>query len=130
VPPYDLGRAALARESEGDLVVMAQCCHLDDIWTEGGRRPVVLVKIDVEGSEPEVLRGGPEFFSTCRPVVVCEVNTHKLGALGEKSKYIFEFINALNYNMFAYNGHSGELEEVGLREGAEGWYDILCVPRP
>ena len=46
---------------------------LDDFVATGGPPPQ-LVKIDVEGGEYEVLRGGNKLFATERPLVIAEVH--------------------------------------------------------
>lgn len=51
---------------------------LDDFVANGGPAPQ-LVKIDVEGGEYEVLRGGERLFSKQRPLVAAEIH-HKLAA--------------------------------------------------
>jgi FkbM family methyltransferase len=51
---------------------------LDDFIANGGPIPQ-LVKIDVEGGEYEVLRGGQNLFSKRRPLIVAEVH-HKRAA--------------------------------------------------
>lgn len=51
---------------------------LDDFVASGGPVPR-LVKIDVEGGEYEILRGGEGLFSTQRPLIVAEIH-HKQAA--------------------------------------------------
>jgi FkbM family methyltransferase len=51
---------------------------LDDFVASGGPAPQ-LVKIDVEGGEYEVLRGGDRLFSTQRPLIAAEIH-HKQSA--------------------------------------------------
>jgi len=51
---------------------------LDDFVANGGPVPQ-LVKIDVEGGEYEILRGGQHLFSTQQPLIVAEVH-HKRAA--------------------------------------------------
>ncbi len=36
---------------------------------------VVMIKIDVEGSEPQVLRGALNMIKRCKPVIICEAAT-------------------------------------------------------
>jgi FkbM family methyltransferase len=127
--PYDPGSAALAPEQQGDhLKVTAQCRRLDDVWAERGRPHVAFVKMDVEGSEPEVLRGAREFLATCNPVITCEINQQKLKALGESSGSIFEFLGYFGYKFYNYNDANQEFEELDPRADEGGWYDILCLP--
>jgi FkbM family methyltransferase len=46
---------------------------LDDYWRHGGRQPVSMIKIDVEGHELSALRGAGQLVDACRPVLVVEV---------------------------------------------------------
>jgi FkbM family methyltransferase len=45
---------------------------LDELWQRHGAPPVRVVKIDVEGYELEVLRGGRQLLAGCRPAVLVE----------------------------------------------------------
>lgn len=51
---------------------------LDDLWRENGRPLVSFVKVDVEGTEPDVLAGASEMLATCRPKVLVEAPTPEL----------------------------------------------------
>jgi FkbM family methyltransferase len=46
---------------------------LDDYWRRGGRQPVSMIKIDVEGHELSALLGTAQLVDACRPVLVVEV---------------------------------------------------------
>lgn len=77
-----------AFRSDGETLVEVR--RLDDVWTEMGRPAVSFIKIDVEGSENEVLSGAAAFLKACCPVLLIEANTKehlddlsgRLGALG------------------------------------------------
>ena len=45
-----------------------------DTLIERGEKPPAIVKIDVEGAEELVLRGGESFFSKQKPVLLMEVH--------------------------------------------------------
>jgi Methyltransferase FkbM domain len=45
-----------------------------DAFIASGNPPPQLVKIDVEGGECEVLRGGSQLFGTHRPLLIVEVH--------------------------------------------------------
>lgn len=47
---------------------------LDLAWDRAGSPPVSVVKIDVEGAELEVLRGGQRMLRACQPSVVLETH--------------------------------------------------------
>ena len=57
--------------------VLVQVRSLDGIWEELGCPDISLVKIDVEGSEADVLRGASRFLTTCCPTLLVEANSVK-----------------------------------------------------
>ena len=63
--------------SGGD-VINVSALTLDDFLAKGGPAPQ-LVKIDVEGGEYEVIRGGTNLFSKLRPLIIAEIH-HKPAA--------------------------------------------------
>ena len=54
--------------------------RIDDLKLEN----VALIKIDVEGWEPNVLEGCKETIERCKPIVVVELNAHALERCGFK----------------------------------------------
>lgn len=54
-------------------VIQVEAVTLDDFIAAGGLIPQ-LIKIDVEGGEYEVLRGGERLFSVQRPLIVVEIH--------------------------------------------------------
>lgn len=54
-------------------IIMVPAITLDDFVAAGGASPQ-LVKIDVEGGEYEVLRGGTNLFQNQRPLIIAEVH--------------------------------------------------------
>jgi FkbM family methyltransferase len=57
----------------GDLIDVP-VVSLDE-FIAAGSRPPDLIKIDVEGGEMEVLRGGAKLFATKRPLIIAEIHT-------------------------------------------------------
>lgn len=57
--------------------VLVQVRSLDGIWEELGCPDISMVKIDVEGSEADVLRGASRFLTTCCPTLLVEANSVK-----------------------------------------------------
>lgn len=58
--------------AEGEMLRVA-AVSLDDFLHQGNPPPDVL-KVDVEGGECQVLKGGEELFSSVRPALICEVH--------------------------------------------------------
>lgn len=56
-------------------------CSTLDVWAQSEEKlhssSLALVKIDVEGNEAEVLRGGSELLSSHRPIIVCELSENE-----------------------------------------------------
>jgi FkbM family methyltransferase len=78
---------------------VVEVTSLDLFWSErfeNTERNEFFLKIDVEGEEINVLRGGDKFISFYRPFILLE---HRQDLLGiEKSEALFEFLNKLtNY---------------------------------
>jgi len=63
---------------------------LDDFIRRGHPAPSVL-KVDVEGGECEVLKGGEELFSRVKPTLICEVHRE------EAAKWIADWLGAKYY---------------------------------
>lgn len=64
------------------------------------RQPIRLLKIDVEGAEPLVLRGALQRIREDRPVVVCEVNAMGLQCLGESEQSLRQIMQGLGYREY------------------------------
>ena len=65
--------------------VAIQVRTLDNVWEELGRPTIAFVKMDVEGSEMDVLCGAPNFLTTSRPTLLVEANSQdELDALRTK----------------------------------------------
>jgi FkbM family methyltransferase len=56
-------------------VIQVDVRRLDDVWHERGCPVISFVKMDVEGAELEVIRGGVEMLSRCHPTMLIEANT-------------------------------------------------------
>lgn len=70
----DTGRGVATKRVQVPLT------RLDTLWIERGRPAICLVKIDVEGGEADVIRGGLECLRTTRPTIILEWNRQNLAA--------------------------------------------------
>jgi FkbM family methyltransferase len=76
--------------------------------------PPQVLKIDVEGAEADVLRGGQRVLSEARPVLLCEV-------YDENSAYVTETLHAHNYRLFDWDARP-------LMPVATACYNTLALP--
>lgn len=79
--------------SEGHTVETIQIDTLDRFVERGGTKSVDVIKIDVEGFEMHVLRGGARTLERLRPAVVLEMNHWCLNAFQRTS--IPDFLDTL-----------------------------------
>ncbi|MEQ9001112.1 MAG: FkbM family methyltransferase [Coleofasciculus sp. B1-GNL1-01] len=129
--PTDSGRAALAPESINDRSEDIEIKCLDDIWESQGFPNVGFCKIDVEGSEPLVLKGGSKFFQEVRPIVCCEINPFKLKKMGQKQEDIFETFQSWNYIYLMWNNIKKDFiqfQNIADIQNQKGYEDIVFIP--
>ena len=90
--------------------------RLDDFFAEGKTKPDV-IKIDVEGAEPQVLRGMEQFLRKNAPLVVMEylVSSNQ----NEAHRQAVVFAQALGYEIFRIK-NNGDLVPCGNIEAAMG----------
>lgn len=71
---------------------------LDELWADAGRPTISVVKIDVEGSELEVLQGARRLLATCHPTLLCEANST------EKSRLLVQYLSEFGYRPWQPRG--------------------------
>jgi FkbM family methyltransferase len=81
---------------------------LDKYIYEANHNPPTVIKIDVEGAELEVLRGGEKFLKNSSPVISLEVWGKDNN--GELSMQAVNFLRNLGYKSY-YIRENGEIEE-------------------
>ncbi|MGO9403588.1 MAG: FkbM family methyltransferase [Terriglobales bacterium] len=89
--------------------------RLDDVVSGAGLRSVDLAKIDVELSEPQVLRGMGAFLSNCKPTLLIEILNEQV------AREVNEITRNLGYSVFRVVEHRGlirtsQVEATELKE--------------
>ena len=118
------GGAYLLREGTrplaGNLKKTVRAVALDDLDI---RRPVRLVKMDVEGAEPQVIQGAARLLQSDRPVILSELHPGQLDrAAGMSADAFLAQLRAVGYRAQDLAGTPID------RAPAGAMISIVCVP--
>lgn len=106
-------------ENKGDnLEIRVPMRLLDNLVREAHA-----IKIDVEGAELGVLRGGERLIGKCRPIIMFESGPGN--SLGYTKEAIFDWLSDRNYGLFAPNRVAGTGGPMSL----DGFLDSHEYPR-
>lgn len=86
-------------QSAGASADVVSTQRLDD-WA-GSRSDVSFIKMDVEGFEVKVIRGGAETIRRCRPIIVAEVHAAALERQGSSRQELLQTLSGLGYTCCA-----------------------------
>lgn len=110
----------------GTRTVSVPTRRLDDLLDPGQR--VDFVKIDVEGNEPLVFRGGEGFFRTQRPVIMSEIlgrSLHEIHGI-DAAAYVTQ-VCALGYRCHSLLPE-GRIGEPFAPEGLVEFANVVFLP--
>jgi FkbM family methyltransferase len=105
--PANTGKSSLKRKTENSVEV--DLITLDGYARDSGARPD-LIKVDVEGSEFEVLRGARSLLETARPTVIAETKNPDVLDLMKSFGYTPNTIR-LDGSTAVYEGQFGARHE-------------------
>jgi FkbM family methyltransferase len=86
---------------------------------------VTLIKIDIEGGEPQALRGARRLLARDRPKVLAEINANALRRAGEPADDPLTFMADLGYEAFRLRGGLQPFRGSGAEERA---FSIVFLP--
>ena len=86
---------------------------------------VALIKIDVQGHELAVLKGGRKLLSKQSPALLIEIDNRNNSTLGGK---IWQFLDTKGYFMFTTTDLQKPISR-GQLEGLKGYFDIFCIKK-
>lgn len=128
---WNVNRGGASLISQGDehgITVSKE--RLDDLFSP--ESPVHLVKIDVEGFELEVLKGGIAWFKTQQPVFIIEVSTQRSNQEGATPESIMSFVAELgNYSFYKQKGtkeRRGKLVSVTSAQDLPEHDNLIAIP--
>jgi FkbM family methyltransferase len=87
-------------DDRGAATAEIACVTLDDFIAERGLESLALLKIDVEGWELSVLRGGRRVLDTLRPAVVFEYDPAYVGRCGGSGEALTALLADRSYILF------------------------------
>ncbi|TAN36486.1 MAG: FkbM family methyltransferase [Verrucomicrobia bacterium] len=73
--------------------------RLDDWWQKAGRPRVGVIKMDVEGGELLVLRGGSQFLKICRPTIMLEISLIHIAPYPYTADNLLEWFTLNRYEL-------------------------------
>ena len=124
---------SLVNTWEGGSSISVECTSFDDWISRNGVSKIDLIKIDVEGAEPLVLRGMHQTLSgENKPTVILEFCPGNLDG-AEAESMIFEILQGNGYRISAIHSH-GNTSSVANRSDAHnalnenGYVNLLAEP--
>lgn len=125
------GQSRIINDSESNgingVVSKVDALELDVFLTNEGldAEKIAVIKLDVEGHEAHVVRGGLNAIERCRPVIVCELNK---GANGELCHIeIRKMLESLGYELFITDGASLAKFSVLSQLDSHSSRNIICI---
>jgi len=86
-----------------------------------------LIKIDVEGGELDVLKGGGGILERLRPIIMCEMDDRRTQQWGYQAREIWEFLQGYGYTWFEFT-HSGALKPLTPHKNYT-WENLVGMPK-
>lgn len=120
--------SSLSRLAAGGVVaptvaeVVCVPCTALDTWAASIGRQIDLIKVDVEGAELLVLRGGEQLLrrpATQAPVLIPEWGPTNWTRFGYSSATVYGYLESLGYTLYG-SSDGGRLRPAGLADLATG----------
>ena len=117
----DTGRAG------GASYVNVPVTTLNAWWEAAGRPCVSVAKLDAEGAELWILRGGDVFLDQCRPIIFLEICTANLRVYPYTAIDILCWLNQREYTLHTLDGSI--VDEISLKERVITQESYVAYPR-
>jgi FkbM family methyltransferase len=122
--PGNSGTAWLDEDPRGEAVATTT---LSAFCGERAVSRIDLVKLDVEGSEERVLRGGADVISTFKPLLVVELNPGVLARAGSSPEVLINRLHSLGYDLFVA-ARDALVPLAVLPTGPTDYVNAFCTP--
>ena len=105
---------------------------LDTLMADHAQK-IGLIKMDVEGSEPFVLRGASETLKRHKPKIMIEFHKDKLEYSSDHSaEDVLNLLSDLNYDVYDFQGENTQslaAADINSILDHQGYFDFLALPR-
>ena len=100
-------------DSQATFTSIVPVFNLDFIVKPFEMEKLIVMKIDVEGYELNVLKGGAELIESAKPIILFEVLPHhnNENKINNSTK-IYEFLTGLNYTVYHLDQKSSQINKV------------------
>lgn len=122
--PNNAGGGQLVEASASGNKQKVEVVALDAVVADLRIARVDIIKIDVEGFEPQVLRGGKETLQKHHPLLFIEFNETALRRYGSSTQELLQLLKELGYSSFERTLSQNPLKEEDLSPGY--FEDIVC----
>lgn len=119
------GGNRISEDIEGKENYKVKIIRIDDWINDKGINKIDLVKIDVEGFETNVLKGGIETWKKLRPILFIELDDDNLRQQNSSAKELVGLVEKLGYSI-----KKAGTNEIVTSEKifTKCHYDIVCYP--
>lgn len=125
------GGASLISQGTEEKGIEVKVERLDDLFDEN--TPIRLVKIDVEGFEPQVIRGGMNWFRKQQPVFIIEVSEKREKETGPSPAEVMALVQTIGeYRFYKQKGSKerrGKLIEIKTPADLPHHDNMICIPQ-
>lgn len=101
---------------------------LDKLIQETTIKQIDAIKIDVEGAELSVLKGGLRTLKLLKPLLLMELSDRTLTKQGSNSNQIWKLLTRLSYIIYEFNQSSEKLREARQKKNYDG-ENIIAIPK-
>lgn len=85
------------------IEISVKTSTLDDLFL--GKHKIDFIKIDAEGAEGKILRGGAQMIAESKPLIIVECNSRGAPYLGEDPRNLYHYITeVLEYSIYTIRG--------------------------
>ncbi len=106
---HDFNKKSRANQTTKDINILS----LDDVFRDRELNSLRLIKINTEGAEHDVLRGGTDTIKKYNyPYIICEINRFGLQQMGTNEDALRRFVYGLGYNTYLLNDSSSDIVEL------------------